>query len=50
MTISKQAKTEELDTEWVELMKEARELGMSRDDIRAFFSLMKTDKQNSLNR
>ncbi|SEA67906.1 Anti-repressor SinI [Thalassobacillus cyri] len=45
MTISKQQKTEGLDTEWVELMKEARELGMSKDDIRAFFSLIKREKQ-----
>ncbi|MEB1808115.1 MAG: anti-repressor SinI family protein [Bacillaceae bacterium] len=31
-----------LDHEWVELMKEAKDLGMSKDEVRSFF--LKTEK------
>ncbi|GGC85643.1 hypothetical protein GCM10007216_15440 [Thalassobacillus devorans] len=44
MTIIKQMKRDGLDVEWLELMKQARELGMSTEEVRQFLNEKRVEK------
>ncbi|KYG29320.1 anti-repressor SinI family protein [Alkalihalobacillus trypoxylicola] len=39
-------RTEELDLEWISLLKEAKEMGLSPDEIKLFFSDIKNENQS----
>ncbi|MFG6119254.1 MULTISPECIES: anti-repressor SinI family protein [Thalassobacillus] len=47
MAITKQVKTGGLDMEWVELMKQAKEMGMSKEEVRHFLDERRIGRTNT---
>lgn len=47
MAITKQVKTGGLDMEWVELMKQAKEMGMSKEEVRHFLDERRVGRTNT---
>jgi hypothetical protein len=46
VSITNQINIEELDREWIDLCLDAQELGLSKDDIRAFLRSIIPNSQN----